>query len=157
MSPRMPRIEISTYTHFHICIRGNNRENIFLDDGDRIRFLGTLERCRGDYKIDCYAYCLMTNHVHLLVRSPSVKFLSKMMHRISSSYAGYFNKKHKRSGHLFQDRFSSWVIVDEEHLQKAKEYIENNPVSAGISQRREDYPWGSAGIRDGSVVTLSEI
>ncbi len=153
----MPRKEISTYTYFHICIRGNNGENIFRDDRDRVRFLETLERYCADYKTNCYSYCLMTNHVHLLMRPPSVHFLSKMMHKINTSYVAYFNKKYKRSGHLFQDRFSSWVIVDEEHLQRTKEYIENNPVSAGIAQNKGEFIWGSGAIRDGSILTLSKI
>jgi REP element-mobilizing transposase RayT len=78
------------------------------------------------------------------------------MHAIQVAYAMYFNLKYKRRGHLFQDRFSSWVIKDEHHLLATKEYIENNPIKAGITILKEDYPWSSA-FRDGSVVTLSPV
>ena len=78
------------------------------------------------------------------------------MHGIHLSYVRYFNQRYGRSGHLFQDRFSSWVIENEKHLLATKEYIENNPVKAGVVTKKEDYQWSSA-KRDGSAITIEPI
>jgi putative transposase len=98
----------------------------------------------------------MTNHIHLLVRVSELKILSKFMHNLHVAYVMYFNRKHQRSGHLFQDRFMSWVIKDEPHLKATKNYIERNPVNAGLAQAEENYTWSSAN-RDGSAITVSAV
>jgi REP element-mobilizing transposase RayT len=154
--PRLPRSELSTYTYFQICAKGNNGQELFLDDQDRTRYLSLIEKYRLQYDMPCFAYCLMTNHIHLLLRCPSVQTLSKIMQRIQIAYVVYFNRRHSRKGHLFQDRFESWVIKNEQHLFATKEYIENNPLRAGMVARNEDYAWSSSS-RNGSLVTLSQI
>ncbi|MSR77779.1 MAG: transposase [Candidatus Omnitrophica bacterium] len=144
MSPRLSRSQLATYTYFHICARGNNRQDIFLDNKDRLRYLSVFEKCRLRFALQCFAYCLMSNHIHLLCRAPSIRTLSKAMHTTHVSYVMYFNRRHNRSGHLFQDRFTSWVIKDEHHLFEAKDYIENNPVKAGLTRIKERFEWSSA-------------
>ncbi|MBN1587115.1 MAG: transposase [Candidatus Omnitrophica bacterium] len=144
MSPRQPRAQLSTYTCFHLCSHANGSQNLFITAKDRIKYLQLFERYRVYHSLDCFAYCLMDNHTHLLVRCPSVAVLSKAMHRLHVAYAMYFNLKHQRKGHLFQDRFSSWVIRDEAHIAEAKRYIEENPVAAGLVQEVKDYRWSSA-------------
>jgi len=156
MAPRLSRFQLSTYTYFQICVRGNNGQNIFTSEKDFLRYLSLIEKYAKRYSLQCFAYCLMDNHAHMLLRAPSIQVLSKTMHAIQVAYAMYFNRKYQRRGHLFQDRFSSWVIKDEHHLLSAKEYIENNPVRSGMTNQREDYTWSSA-FRDGSCVTLISI
>ncbi len=121
-----------------------------------MRYLSLIERYRMRYHLECFAYCLMNNHTHLLLRSPSIIELSRAMHALQIAYVVYFNRRHARRGHLFESRFTSWVVKDEAHLLSAKEYIEENPVKAGLVNSKGDYLWGS-GSRDRSVVTLSEI
>ena len=156
MSPRLARSRLLTFDYFHICARGNNGQAVFADDKDRLRYLGLLEKYRLKFQLQYLAYCLMTNHVHLLLVSPSIQTLSKSMHAIHVAYVMYFNRRHERRGHLFQDRFVSWVIKGGDHLLEAKEYIENNPVKSHMVTTKEDYPWSSAN-RDGSYLTLHEI
>ena len=156
MSPRLARLQLATYTYFHVCVRGNGGQPIFIDDSDRLRYLSRIEKYRQRFNLQCFSFCLMTNHAHLLFLSPSIQILSKSMHAIQVAYVMYFNRRHQQRGHLFQDRFSSWVLKNEEHLFMAKAYIENNPVQAGLVRLKEDYLWSSAS-RDTSYITLSKI
>ncbi len=153
---RMPRSNIATYTLFQVCVRGNNGQVIFLDEEDRFRYLTLVEKYRKRHQLECFAFCLMDTHAHWLFEAPTIRALSKAMHAINVAYAVYFNKKHGRSGHLFQGRFASWVILDEKHLNATVEYIENNPVTAGLAPVREAYRWSSAS-GDTSIVTLSSV
>ena len=156
MSPRVSRSQLSTFTYFHVCSRGNAKQDVFSDDEDRLRYLFLLEKYSTQYHLECFAYCLMTNHIHLLFLAPSIRILSKTIHALHVAYVMYFNRRHERNGHLFQDRFSSWVIKDISHLITTKEYIENNPVKAGLVEAKEGYLWSSAN-RDGSRITLSQM
>lgn len=153
---RRARRNVATYTYFQVCVRGNNRQPIFLDDADRFHYLFLLEKYRARFGLVCFAFCLMTNHVHLLVLTPSIAILSKAMHALNSAYVKYFNRRHKRTGHLFEDRFESWVIRDEKHLLNTVEYIENNPVKEGMAPTASAYAWSSA-AGDGCVVSLSQV
>lgn len=115
---------------------------MFLDDQDKARFLDTLYLKSKDSKCFIYAYCLMNNHVHLLINEGSDS-IGRIMKRINVSYASYFNKKYQRVGHLFQDRFKSEIIDTDGYLFSAARYIHNNPVKAGISPTPEGYAWSS--------------
>lgn len=137
--PRTARIP-SASGCYHVVLRGIGKQILFEEDEDYRRFLHTLERYLRDEKADIYAYCLMENHVHLLLHADSG--LDRLMKRIGTSYAYYFNEKYSRSGHLFQDRFSSEPVEDEAYLLAVVRYIHNNPQKAGIC-RREDYRWSS--------------
>jgi REP element-mobilizing transposase RayT len=139
--PRQIR-KISESKTYHIMIRGNERKALFLDDEDRIKFLDTLYEKGKDRKYKIFAYCLMGNHVHLLINEGSDE-ISRIMKRIEVSYAYYFNKKYRRIGHLFQDRFKSEAIDDDSYLLAAVRYIHNNPVKAGLIKEVSQYRWSS--------------
>ncbi len=141
---KMPR-QARTYSDtgiYHIMIRGNEKKKIFLDDDDRRYFIGVLFDKLDEEKAEIYAYCLMDNHVHLLLQKSSYE-IARLMKRINVSFVYYFNKKYKRVGHLFQDRFKSEVVDNENYLLAAVRYIHNNPVKAGIVKSPEKYWWSS--------------
>lgn len=129
---------------YHVMIRGNERKEIFLNDDDKFKFIEILKEKQHGKKYSIYAYCLMDNHVHLLVNEGD-ETISQIMKKINISYAYYFNKKYGRVGHLFQDRFKSEAIEDEGHLLSAMRYIHNNPVKAYIVMQAQDYKWSSYG------------
>jgi REP element-mobilizing transposase RayT len=122
--------------------RGNEGKKIFLDDDDRIRFIEILKDKNKENTFSVYAYCLMDNHVHLVI-SEGADTISKIMQRINISYAYYFNKKYGRKGHLFQDRFKSEVIESDDYLLAAIRYTHNNPVKAKIVAEPAAYKWSS--------------
>lgn len=122
-------------------IRGINQQDIFEDDEDRHRFVETLARFKKETDFEIYAYCLMNNHIHLLVREKEVE-ISKILKKIGTSYVYYFNWKYERNGHLFQDRYKSEIVENDEYLCAVIRYIHQNPVKAGISTL-EEYKWSS--------------
>jgi putative transposase len=139
--PRHQRL-LSESGTYHVMMRGNEKRNLFWDDKDKRRFLDTLFIKKQETGFLIYAYCLMENHIHLLVREPP-EGIATMMKRINTTYACYFNRKNHRVGHLFQDRFKSEPIEDERYLMAVIRYIHNNPVKAGIVERPEQYKWSS--------------
>jgi REP element-mobilizing transposase RayT len=139
--PRQARIYSETGI-YHIMLRGNEKRIIFLDDEDRKRFIYTLFVKAYEEKSDIYAYCLMDNHVHLLLHEDGAN-IARLMKRINVSFVYYFNKKYKRVGHLFQDRYKSEIVDNEYYLLAAVRYIHNNPVKAGIVSCPEEYLWSS--------------
>jgi putative transposase len=138
---RKPRIEYPG-AFFHIIVRGNNRENVFRDSGDYVRYLGKFAHfCReGDIRL--YAYCLMPNHIHLLIEMGEVS-LSKVLQRFHTWYTQYFNRRHDRVGHLFQGRYKAIICDKDAYLLELVRYIHLNPVRAGLVDSPEDYPWSS--------------
>lgn len=139
--PRYAR-QVAESHIYHIMTRGNERKNIFLDKNDKIAFLKRLLKVKVEKKFFLYAYCLMNNHVHLLIKETDEE-LSRIMASLNTSYAAYFNKKYERVGHLFQDRYRSETINNEEHLLSAVRYIHNNPVKAKIVSHPQSYMWSS--------------
>lgn len=139
--PRLQRIrgEFSTY---HIIQRGNERKNIFEDESDKARFLEILAKAKEKYNFLVYCYCLMDNHLHLLMNDNG-NDISKLMKSINVSYVSYFNRTHERLGHLFQDRFKSELVQDDRYLLAVSRYIHNNPVKAGMTAKPEMYKWSS--------------
>ena len=138
---------------YHVMLRGINRQNIFEDEEDYRRFLMILFQmvCPVDEKgrpmpSRCifYAYCLMPNHVHLLIREASDS-LAEVVKRIGGSYAQYFNKKYQHFGHLFQDRFRSEPVNDNTYFFTLLQYIHQNPVAARLCNDLGNYPWSSWG------------
>ena len=138
--PRAARTRSSTGI-YHIMLRGVNRQRIFEDREDALRFLSTLDRFKKEQRVALYAWCLMGNHVHLLLgfgeASPEL-----LMKKISCSYVYYFNHKYERIGPLFQDRFRSENVMNEAYLAAVMRYIHKNPEKAGISSM-ESYRWSS--------------
>jgi REP element-mobilizing transposase RayT len=138
---RQPRIHISNSVH-HVMIRGNNRQRIFFDDEDFHFFLKIISESTEKFDHKIIAYCLMSNHAHLLVHiydSP----LSAVMQKINFRYARWLNHKEKRIGHLFQGRYRSLEVCDEEYLINLCRYIHFNPVVAKMVNAVDDYPWSS--------------
>jgi putative transposase len=141
--PRIARIVGVGYPH-HIVQRGNNRENVFLDRTDYQKYLSFLTRYSKEKEIAILAYCLMENHVHLLVIPQEEEALAKMMQGVALCYTQYFNRKEGRTGRLWECRYQSTVIDGERYLWAVSKYIESNPVRAGIAKRPEDYSYSSA-------------
>jgi putative transposase len=141
--PRIARIVGAGYPH-HIVQRGNNREKVFLDREDYERYLSFLARYSEEKETAVLAYCLMPNHVHLLVIPSEEEALAKMMQGITLCYTQYFNRKEGRTGRLWECRYHSTVIDGDSYLWTVSKYIEKNPVRAAIVQRPEDYPYSSA-------------
>lgn len=139
--PRSARLKSSTGI-YHIINRGANRQEIFHDDDDKIKFLDTLKRYKIRTAMKVYAWCLMGNHVHLLVKEGSEE-ISLVMKRISVSYASYYNWKYHTNGQLFQDRFKSENVETQEYLITVTRYIHQNPVKAGIVTSPEKWKWST--------------
>jgi putative transposase len=129
---------------YHVICRGNNRQAIFRDDVDRKRYLGKLSLYCQERKVDLLCYCLLSNHVHLLVETPEGN-LSKMMQAFLTSYTVYFNKRHGRSGHVFEQRYKARVVDKDNYLLQVSRYIHLNPVGARIVERPGQYRWSSYG------------
>ncbi len=128
---------------YHIITRGNNRRTLFKIPRDFEVFLSTLDRIKKDHPFDLFHYCLMSNHVHLLMKFPTPESFRKTMHRISLIYAKYFSKKYRSVGHVFQDRFRSIPVENDAYLLECGRYIERNPVKAGMVGHPGEYPWSS--------------
>ena len=116
---------------YHVMARGHERSPIYRDDEDRLSFLADLARVVQETRFVVHAYCLMTNHFHLLLRVKDIP-LSKFMRRLLTGYAVTFNLRHNRSGHLFQNRYKSIVCDEEEYLLELVRYIHLNPLRAGV-------------------------
>ena len=136
--PTRLRVDIAGY--HHIINRGVNRCDIFNSDDDKDMFLQILNKSATLHKVIVHDYCLMDNHYHLLIETIKDN-LSIFMRVLNANYAKYFNKKYKRSGHLFQDRYKSKYITCEDYLYTLIKYIENNPLEANLSQRVANYPY----------------
>ncbi len=128
--------------YYHILSRGNDRKDIFSDNDDRISFLDTLGKMSDRFEVEVYAYVLMDNHYHLLLKTNKPN-ISKSMQWFGTTYTRQYNLKHKRNGHLFQGRFKSFLIENDKYLMLLSCYIHRNPLRAGIVRRLADYPWSS--------------
>lgn len=126
----------------HVYARGNDRCDIFRDDVDRESYLATLAYVVRRLRWSCLAYCLMRNHVHLLIET-SEPNLGRGMHRLHSLYARHFNDRHGRTGHLFQERYGSVLQDSDEQLWHAIAYVVRNPVEAGLCTSPADWRWSS--------------
>jgi REP-associated tyrosine transposase len=137
---------------FHITARGNRRQDIFRDDIDRRRFLDFFAASVSQFEWRCHAYCLMDNHVHALVMTPT-ETLSRGMQWLLGRYAQRFNWRHEVDGHSFQGRFKSSLVESTWHLLEVSRYIVLNPVRAGMRPTAADWPWSSYGAAVGAVPT----
>jgi putative transposase len=144
---RSPRIVVPGIPH-HVTHRGNNRGEVFRSDDDRWVYLHCLQTQSEKFGLQTVAYCLMTNHVHLIGVPGSPESLSKAVGRAHRQYANYFNETHERCGHLWQDRFYS-TPLDEAHAWDALRYVEQNPVRAGLAAEPWEYAWSSAAAHCG--------
>ena len=127
---------------YHVTSRGNEKKPVFKTDQDRQNFLNTLQRVNKRYHLICHAYCLMTNHYHLLLETSDGN-LSLGMRQLNGVYTQVFNKLHGRTGHLFQGRYQSILIQKGSHLLDVCRYVVLNPVRAGMVEKPEDWKWSS--------------
>jgi len=127
---------------YHIMLRGINKQNIFEDNEDRYKFLEILGQFKEQDKYKVYSYCLMSNHVHIIIKEVEDS-ISVSIKRISSSYVLWFNKKYARTGHLFQERFKSEPIENESYFITVLRYIHRNPINAGMVENILKTKWTS--------------
>ncbi len=139
--PRQART-VSRSNIYHVMLRGINRQVIFEDDNDKKHFLRILQECRDISGFRLHAFCLMDNHVHLLIE-PVNEPLETIFKRIGVRYSGWYNYKYERSGHLFQDRFKSENVESNDYYMRVLRYILQNPMKAGLEDRPGTYPWSS--------------
>jgi REP element-mobilizing transposase RayT len=128
--------------YYHVINRGNAGENIFIDEHDRDKFLEYLAKCVERFTTRIHTYCLMSNHYHVLIETPQAN-LSRAIQWLNVSHSVYFNKKHRRRGHLFQGRFKAILVDANEYLTLLSRYIHLNPVRAKIVTNPKEYPWSS--------------
>lgn len=141
----MPRLNraLMDYSYYHIITRGVRKQTVFRDDIDFINYLKIAKRAKKKFKILVYAYCLMANHVHMLVETETSKNMSKFMHSLNRTYAEYFNTKYDSAGHLWQGRYISKPILNSQYLLDCVYYIETNPLRASLVASISDYKWSS--------------
>ncbi len=125
---------------YHIVNRGVERRKIYMDDEDHLKFLDILQESAEVYMFEIYAYVLMDNHYHILLKTSALN-LSLLMRQINSRYSMYFNRKYKRVGPLWQGRFKSWYVYDESYLKSLVKYIEFNPVKANMTKNAGEFIW----------------
>ena len=129
---------------YHVTSRGNERKDVFKSQRDRDKFLEYLASATKRYSAIIHAYCLMSNHYHLLLETPEGN-LAQIMRHINGAYTTYFNVKRKRAGHLFQGRYKAILVEADEYATELSRYIHLNPVRAGMVTRPEEYRWSSYG------------
>jgi len=127
---------------YHVTSRSNDGKAIFLDDVDRRKFTALLGQAVQTFGWSLTAWTLMTNHFHLVFQTPEPN-LARGMHWLNSCYVGWFNRRHKKRGHLFQGRYASILVQDEAHLRDVLRYVALNPVRAKMVARPENYRWSS--------------
>jgi putative transposase len=142
--PRRPRNELPS-GYFHITSLGVAGSLIFVDDYDRERFVLQLKEVSKLWGWRGIAWCVMGTHYHLIVEAKREQ-MSHAVHRLNGLYAQSFNRRHGRRGHLFESRFSSWVIRDEEHLHATIAYVLDNPVRAGLCANAADWLWSWSSV-----------
>ena len=141
--PRRPRLELAGFP-LHVTQRGVNRAPVFLDPVDYEVYRARLRLVLGDEGIALHAYALMGNHVHLLLTAPRDRALSRAMSRLGPHYVPSFNRRHGRTGTLWEGRYRSCIVATDHYLLAVHRYVDLNPVRAGLVTRAEDYRWSSA-------------
>jgi putative transposase len=140
--PRVARI-FTEEGVFHILTRGNNKQRIFYNDADFLAYRKILKELKEEHPFNLYHWCLMPNHVHMVIETNKETNLSQMMKRLNLIYYNHFKRKYGYTGHFWQDRFKSLLIERDEYLSACGLYIEKNPVKAKIVKSPENYPHSS--------------
>ncbi len=156
--PRSARIVAPGY-FYHITQRGNNRQKIFFDEKDRLYYLKLIEHYSIKLNVEIFAFCLMSNHVHFVVRPDVDDGLARTFRCAHMRYAQYFNKKYRKCGHIWQGRYFS-CLLDEAYLKSVIRYVECNPVRAKLVSHAWDWPWSSAACHVGiseSLIKLADV
>lgn len=152
---RIPRIHYAGAV-YHVMARGVDGRDIFVDDRDRTAFINAMNHCVRDAGAVVLAYCLMGNHFHLAIKVGETP-LSAILQRLLTSYSMTFNRRHERTGHLFQARYKAILCVDARYLTALIYYIHMNPVRARIVERPRDWPWSSIYNRDIQNVSANDL
>jgi putative transposase len=154
--PRQARLVIPGYA-MHVIQRGNDRKTCFRSHRDYLVYLVLLRDCSVEAGCLIHAYCLMPNHVHLLLTPRGIDSCAAQMHGVSQRYAAYFNRRYDRTGTLWEGRFKSCLVDSAEYMLACHRYIEMNPVRAGLVTTPAEYSWssfqGNAGLRKDSILT----
>jgi len=157
--PRRNRVHFQ-HAFYHVMLRGNYQQSIFTNDEDRLKLLSLLRQATEVQGCKIHLFCLMTNHIHLVVEVVDIP-LSKIMQSIFSCYVRYFNQRIRKIGRLFQDRYKAKLISNDDYLMELCFYIHKNPVTANMCKNFNDYSWSShlvyAGINKISWVTTEQI
>ena len=127
----------------HVIQRGNAQRPVFLDDTDRVAYLGWLGDAVREHGLALHAYVLMDNHVHLLLTPPADGALGRAMQSLGRRYVRYFNDRHKKSGNLWEGRYRATIIDSERYLIECMRYIDLNPVRSGVVPEADAFPWSS--------------
>lgn len=130
-------------TVYHLYNRGNNKKDIFRDDSDRFFYIGRLQEALKKYSFQLLCYCLMPNHVHLVLKQKGEFKPAQLISSLHTSYSMMFNKKYELVGHLFQDRYKQKIIQTDEYLKNLVAYIHLNPVVGGLCKFPKEYKWSS--------------
>ncbi len=143
-SDNMARVArlVSDSGYYHVMARGNNKEMIFKNPSEKQYYLDELEQAIEEGSLTLLSYCIMDNHIHLLINS-DIDSMADAFRRINLKFALRYNKKYKQAGHVFQGRYKSEVINTDQYLLSVIRYIHNNPVKAGIVFKAENYKWSS--------------
>lgn len=141
--PRLARNALEGKQFIHVMVQGINKERIFLTEREKLEYVKLLNTYKDEYAIKIIAYCVMNNHVHILINTDNIENLTKYMHNVNTSYGIYYNKNNKRVGYVYRDRFKTQVINNEKHLYNCIIYIHNNPVKANICRDANEYRFSS--------------
>jgi putative transposase len=143
--PRLARVK-TPQSIFHIFCRSISEVDLYKDDDDKRFYMGLFKKYQNIYHFKVYGYCLMSNHNHFIIDANGAD-ISKIMHDINFSYAIYFNRRHKRHGHLFQDRFKSRLVLTDQYMYALSAYVHNNVLDlAGYATSPESYEFSSLGV-----------
>lgn len=137
--PRKPRLHFPGAV-YHVILRGNQGQDVFLDLADRTRFYLLVQAGIERFGHRVHAFCLMSNHLHLAIQVGATP-LARIMQNLGFRYTQYFNRRHQKTGHLFQGRYKALLVEADSYLLELVRYIHLNPVRAGMVERAEGYPW----------------
>ena len=148
-------------TAYHIMVRGNQKQATFIEEPDFIKYLSLLRHYKRKYGFKLYGFCLMPNHVHLILEVKKACDLSKIMQGLNQTYTIWFNEKYKKVGHLWQGRYKSMVIQKDKYMLTCIEYVELNPLRASLSKSPFDYAWSSwqarLGYKNDNLLEIPEL
>ena len=128
---------------YHVLNRGNNRQIVFAEEQDYLHYLEILKRYKEKFNFKIFAYCLMTNHIHLLLKTSLEGTISQIMKAITIAHTRHYHFKYNTSGHIWQGRFKSPLVSNDEYLLAVMRYVEQNPLRAGMVDDPKNYPWSS--------------
>jgi putative transposase len=145
---------------YHVMSRGNDRREMFIDGKDFARYLSLLQRSAARFGVEVIGYCLMPNHVHLMLR-PSEQPLSRLMQHVNSAYCGWFNRRHGRVGHVLQGRYKAQIVEGGPSFLRVLRYVMLNPVAAQLVRHASQWRWSSfrqtAGLETPTFMTLADV